>query len=51
MLAIGVLLLILGYILGIGILVTIGWILGVIGLVLLLVGATGHAVGGRRYWY
>lgn len=51
MLILGLILLIAGYILGIGLLVTIGWIVGAIGLVLLIVGATGNAVGGRRYWY
>ncbi|HEY6743007.1 MAG TPA: DUF6131 family protein [Lapillicoccus sp.] len=35
----------------ISILVTIGVIVLVIGLVLMLLGATGRAVGGRKYWY
>lgn len=52
MLITGIVCLVLGYLLGIGILTTIGWILAVIGAILLVVGATGHtAVGGRRYWY
>ena len=50
MLALGVILLIAGYIFGIGILVTLGWILGVVGLILLVVGSMGHPVGGRQ-WY
>jgi hypothetical protein len=29
----------------------IGWILLIIGVVLLVLGAMGRAVGGRRYWY
>lgn len=51
MLAIGLICLVLGYLLGIGVLTTIGIILAVIGAVLLVVGALGHPVGGRRYWY
>jgi hypothetical protein len=31
--------------------VTIGWILLVIGIVLLVLGRTGRAVGGRKVWY
>jgi hypothetical protein len=44
-------LLILGWILGIGILVTIGIILLIIGVVFLVLGQTGRAVGGRKYWF
>lgn len=51
MLVLGLILLILGYVLGIAWLVTLGWVLGLIGLVLLVVGALGHPVGGRRYWF
>lgn len=50
MLILGVILIVLGYLLGISILYTIGAILAVIGLVLLLIGAVGHPVGGRT-WY
>lgn len=50
-LSLGVVLLILGYIFNIGILITIGWILAVIGLVLFALGAIGRPLGGRRYWY
>ena len=51
MIILGLILAVLGYLLGIGILTTIGIILIVVGLILLLVGAIGHPVGGRRYWY
>jgi hypothetical protein len=51
MLSLGVVLLILGYIFNIGILITIGWILAVIGLVLFVLGAIGRPLAGRRYWY
>jgi hypothetical protein len=51
MIVMGVILLLLGYFLGISILYTIGGILLVIGLVLWIAGAMGHAVGGRpHYW-
>jgi hypothetical protein len=51
MIVLGIILLILGFVFGISILWTIGIILVVIGLVLALLGATGRAVGGRKYWY
>jgi hypothetical protein len=50
MLVIGVVLLLVGYLLGIGILVTLGVILAIVGAVLLLLDLTGRPVGGRR-WY
>lgn len=51
MIALGVILLILGILFGISILTYIGVVLIVIGAVFWLLGATGRAVGGRRYWY
>ena len=42
--------LLIGWLAHISILVTIGVIVLVIGLVLMLLGATGRAVGGRKYW-
>lgn len=50
MLTIGIICLVLGYLLGISILVTIGAILAVIGAVLLVLGMAGRPVGGRT-WY
>jgi hypothetical protein len=47
----GLILLLIGWLAGIGILTTIGIILIVIGAVLWILGATGRAVGGRKYWY
>lgn len=47
----GILLLVLGYVLPLPLLYTIGWILVVIGVILWIVGAIGHPVAGRRYWY
>lgn len=51
MIIIGVILLIIGFITGIAIVWTIGIIAVVIGLVLALLGAVGHAVGGRRHYW
>jgi hypothetical protein len=48
MIVLGLILLILGWILGIGILVTIGIILLIIGVVFLVLGQMGRAVGGRK---
>jgi hypothetical protein len=46
-----VILLIIGFVTGIAIVWTIGMLLFVVGLVLWLLGAMGHAVGGRRHYY
>lgn len=51
MIILGVILLVIGFIAGIGILWTIGIILVVIGLILWVLGAVGHAVGGRRHYW
>jgi Family of unknown function (DUF6131) len=51
MIVLGVILLILGWVLDISILWTIGLIILVIGIVFFVLGQLGHAVGGRRYWY
>ncbi len=51
MIILGVILLILGFVLGIPILWTIGIILLVVGAIFWILGATGRAVGGRKYWY
>jgi hypothetical protein len=47
----GVVLLILGLLLGIGILWTIGLLLLIVGCVLYFLGRTGHMVGGRRHYW
>jgi hypothetical protein len=47
----GVILLIIGFVTGIPILWTIGMLVFVVGLVLWILGAMGHAVGGRRHYY
>ncbi|MGW2305819.1 DUF6131 family protein [Streptomyces sp. NPDC001809] len=51
MILLGVILLIIGFAAGISILWTIGIILVVIGAVLWILGALGHAVGGRRHYW
>ena len=47
----GIVLLLLGLLLGVGILYTIGIILIIVGAVLWVIGSTGRAVGGRRHYY
>ena len=51
MIIFGIVLLIVGFLLKISILWTIGIIVLVIGLVLLALGSMGRAVGGRRHYY
>ena len=51
MIILGIILLIIGFIAKIAILWTIGIIVLVIGLILVLLGALGHAVGGRRHYF
>jgi hypothetical protein len=51
MIILGVILLIVGFLLKISILWTIGIILVVIGVILAILGATGHAVAGRRHFF
>ncbi len=51
MIILGIICLILGFLLGVPILWTIGIVLVVIGLVLALLGMAGHAVGGRAHYY
>jgi Family of unknown function (DUF6131) len=51
MIALGILLLIVGFVAKIAILWTIGLVLLVVGLVLLALGSMGRSVGGRRHYY
>lgn len=50
MLILGIILLLLGWALGIGILETIGIILAVVGAFLMVAPVSGHAVGGRTWF-
>ncbi|MCJ0902086.1 MULTISPECIES: DUF6131 family protein [unclassified Rhodococcus (in: high G+C Gram-positive bacteria)] len=51
MIILGIILLIIGFLVNIPILWTIGVVLLVIGLILFVLGSTGRAVGGRRHYY
>lgn len=51
MIALGVLLLIPGFVLKVQVLWTVGIILLAIGAVMWVLGAVGHPIAGRRYWY
>jgi hypothetical protein len=51
MIILGVILLIVGFLLGIPILWTIGIILAVVGAVLAILGGTGRRVAGRAHWF
>ena len=51
MIILGLVILIVGFLLKIAILWTIGIVILVIGLILLLLGAIGHEVGGRRHYW
>jgi hypothetical protein len=51
MIVFGLVLLIIGFVAKIPIIWSIGVIVLVLGLILMLLGALGHAVGGRRHYY
>jgi len=51
MIILGIILLVIGFIAKIAVLWSIGIILVVVGLILLVLGAMGRAVGGRRHYY
>ncbi|MEU5220572.1 hypothetical protein AB0G79_30820 [Streptomyces sp. NPDC020807] len=51
MILLGIVLLIIGFVTGISILWTIGIVLVLIGAVLWIMGAAGHAVGGRNHYW
>lgn len=51
MIILGLILLIIGYVAGISLLYYIGGILLIVGVVLLVLGRTGRAVGGRAHWF
>jgi fatty acid desaturase len=51
MIILGIIVAVVGFLLGIGILWVLGIVLIVIGLILLLLGTAGHAVGGRRHYF
>jgi uncharacterized membrane protein HdeD (DUF308 family) len=51
MIVVGLLLLLIGFIAKIAILWTLGVIVLVVGVALMILGAVGHAVGGRRHYF
>ena len=51
MITLGIILVILGVVLGIGILYTLGAILLIVGVAFWVLGATGRAIGGRKHYY
>ncbi|HVD03952.1 MAG TPA: DUF6131 family protein [Candidatus Dormibacteraeota bacterium] len=51
MIILGIVLLVIGFVIGIPILYTLGIILLIIGLALWILGSLGHAVGGRRHYF
>ncbi|HVA60194.1 MAG TPA: DUF6131 family protein [Mycobacteriales bacterium] len=51
MIVLGIVLLLIGFVAKIAILWTLGIILLIVGAVLVLLGSTGRAVGGRRHYF
>ncbi|MEU7787850.1 MULTISPECIES: hypothetical protein [unclassified Amycolatopsis] len=51
MIILGVILIILGFVIGIPVLYTIGIVLAVAGVALAILGGTGRKVGGRAHWF
>ncbi len=51
MIILGIILLVIGYFTGISLLYYLGGLLLIIGVVLLVLGRTGRAVGGRANWF
>ncbi len=51
MITLGVICLVLGFVLSIPVLWSIGIVLVVVGLIFVLLGSMGRAVGGRRHYY
>ncbi|WP_167518347.1 DUF6131 family protein [Streptomyces albidochromogenes] len=51
MIILGIILLVIGFVASISILWTIGIVLVAIGVILWILGAVGHAVGGRRHYW
>jgi hypothetical protein len=49
--ALGLVLVIVGWLIGLGVLETLGLILLVVGIILALLGTTEYAIGGRRHWF
>ena len=50
MIVLGIVLILIGFLLGMSILTTLGVILLVVGVVLMVLGSTGREIGGRRHY-
>lgn len=51
MIVLGIILLVVGALIGIHLLYVLGTVLVVVGVILLLLGATGHAIGSRSHYF
>ncbi|MFE6041330.1 hypothetical protein [Streptomyces sp. NPDC056452] len=51
MIVLGVILLLIGMLVGVSLLTTVGGVLVVVGAVLWILGASGRAVGGRKHYF
>lgn len=51
MIILGLILVVLGYTIAPPVVATVGWVLLLLGAVLLVLGSAGHPFAGRRYWY
>lgn len=51
MIVLGIVLILIGFLLGMSIVTTLGVILLVVGVVLMVLGSTGREIGGRRHYY
>ncbi|MFD4689620.1 hypothetical protein [Streptomyces sp. NPDC058463] len=51
MIVLGVILLLIGMLVGVSLLTTVGGILVVVGAVLWILGASGRSVGGRKHYF
>ena len=51
MIVLGVVLMLIGFITKIPILWSLGIVVALVGIVLVLLGAAGREIGGRRHWY
>jgi len=51
MIVVGLLLLLVGFVTKVSILWTLGVVVLIVGLALMVLGAVGHAVGGRRHYF
>ncbi|MEA5363483.1 hypothetical protein VA596_28405 [Amycolatopsis sp., V23-08] len=51
MIVLGVILLVIGFLVGIPVLYTIGIVLAVAGVILAVLGGTGRKIGGRAHWF